>query len=87
MPSDPAWPRVCHGVRLGIIVYNIRNQGAYHAQLDASRAELQQAGWINLVGSAEDKWNRIILPAHHAFHAVHGHTDVPARFTVPTNEP
>ncbi|TMW57866.1 hypothetical protein Poli38472_013340 [Pythium oligandrum] len=84
VPQDDAqWPRSTWGLALGRQVNTLRKK---HTELpDFQRKALDQLDFPWNV--MEHKWNTRFLPALRRFYALHGHSNVPQSFIVPTNDP
>jgi hypothetical protein len=82
---DEMWPERTWNIRLGFIVQNIRSRGDFFPQImrDAERLEAIDFIW----NRAYIKWKQVILPAIETFVSIHGHSNVPRSFIVPSQAP
>ncbi|OQS00151.1 hypothetical protein THRCLA_06188 [Thraustotheca clavata] len=81
-PSNSPWPIDLQNIKLGIVVTNLRSR---HKRLSESRRmELNGLGFI---WDSQELVFQTKLQALHAYHAIHGHIQVPFEYIIPSNRP
>uniref|UniRef100_K3WZY4 Helicase-associated domain-containing protein n=1 Tax=Globisporangium ultimum (strain ATCC 200006 / CBS 805.95 / DAOM BR144) TaxID=431595 RepID=K3WZY4_GLOUD len=86
VPSWAPWPEKAWGLKLGHTVKSIR-QGAYEAQVQASRDDLERLGFVwNAKQRLERTVRDIVLPAMATYRKLHGHVLISTDFVVPKND-
>ncbi|KAG7393319.1 hypothetical protein PHYBOEH_006128 [Phytophthora boehmeriae] len=85
VPEEEPWSPEMWGMRLGYIANNIRSRGDYFRQIAGDMQQLEDIGFVWNVPAA--KWKNQVIPALTTFVHVHGHSDVPPGFVVPSHKP
>ncbi|EGZ07093.1 hypothetical protein PHYSODRAFT_362379 [Phytophthora sojae] len=83
VPSDERWPKLSWGLKLGIVVDNIRNRGTYSTQISRDKTRLVEMGFV--WDLYESEWSERIMPALETFYRLQGHCRVPQSFVVPSD--
>ncbi|KAE9085722.1 hypothetical protein PF005_g21007 [Phytophthora fragariae] len=88
VPSGDPWPKDSWGLKLGDTVKNIR-RGAYDAQVQAARKELETLGFVwNARHRVEKTVRSIVIPALTTYRRLHGSEAlVTTDFVVPERDP
>ncbi|ETM32390.1 hypothetical protein L914_20192 [Phytophthora nicotianae] len=85
VPSTESWPAKSHGLKLGIVINNIRSYSYYFDQIARNVDQLESVGFD--VQIAKVKWDRRVEPMLATFQELHGHRNVPTDFVVPSEDP
>lgn len=83
--DDPTWPSTTWSLNLGGICLNIRCQRTFTPLTQEQLDDLDAIGFI--WSEVQWKWETQLLPALQRFHELFGHSRVPVRFTVPSQDP
>uniref|UniRef100_A0AAV1TRQ3 Helicase-associated domain-containing protein n=1 Tax=Peronospora matthiolae TaxID=2874970 RepID=A0AAV1TRQ3_9STRA len=88
VPSNEPWPQDSWGLKLGVTVKNIR-RGAFEAQTQASRKELDALGFVwNARQRIEATVRSVVIPALTTHRRLHGNNAlVTTDFVVPDRDP
>ncbi|KAG6621948.1 Formin protein 20 [Phytophthora cinnamomi] len=88
VPSGAPWPKDSWALKLGDTVKNIR-RGAYDAQVQAARKELDKLGFVwNARHRVEKTVRSIVIPALTTYRRLHGNDAlVTTDFVVPERDP
>lgn len=81
--GDERWPRPTWGYHLGGQVNKLRTSRETLAPYQIE--DLDRVGFVwNIM---DHKWDHYFVPSLRRFHELHGHTDVPQAFVVPSDDP
>ncbi|ETI42925.1 hypothetical protein F441_12005 [Phytophthora nicotianae CJ01A1] len=87
-PGDEGWPQTLWGYRLGGAVNRLG--GRSKLQGGKQTLSIQMADELKKMGFVPDvvlfKWDHYVLPSLRQFLTLHGITDVPRDFVVPTRD-
>ncbi|DAZ93623.1 TPA: hypothetical protein N0F65_003763 [Lagenidium giganteum] len=82
VPQSQEWPRATWGVRLGVLVTNLRQK---HDDLSTWQlADLRSIGFVWDV--LEYRWRHELLPALRCYRHIHGHLNIPVSFVIPADD-
>ncbi|KAI9921032.1 hypothetical protein PsorP6_001240 [Peronosclerospora sorghi] len=85
VPYTKPWPEKAYGLKLGIIICNIRTYSYYFDQIARDADKLASVGFD--VEIVQDKWDRRVQPILAKFEELYGHQNVPVDFVVPSEAP
>ncbi|RLN31540.1 hypothetical protein BBJ28_00020047 [Nothophytophthora sp. Chile5] len=83
--DEPRWPAAARGLKLGVVVSDMRSKGIYADQATRNKLELKELGFV--WDRSDWEWKERILPSMATFHDVFGHCRVPITFAVPSDAP
>lgn len=87
VPATEPWPKKSWGFKLGQTVKSVR-RGAYETQVQASKAELEQLGFVwNARHRLEKTVRTVVLPALSTYERIYGDLLVSTDFVVPEGDP
>ncbi|KAI9998278.1 hypothetical protein PInf_002653 [Phytophthora infestans] len=85
VPSTDSWPVKSHGLKLGIVISNIRAYSYYFDRIVRNMDKLGAVGFDLQI--ARVKWDQRVEPMLATFERLHGHRNVPSDFIVPSEAP
>ncbi|RLN20985.1 hypothetical protein BBJ28_00008047, partial [Nothophytophthora sp. Chile5] len=83
VPGEPQWSVTARGLKLGVVVSDMRSKGIYADQATRDKLELQELGFI--WDRSDWEWKERILPSMETFSDAFGHCRVPINFAVPSD--